>query len=118
MIFGIDDSKTIVVYGEYPNPSAARVVWTLMYYGHPNVKFLNVGYSHWQKSGFPINKQVAHAKKVTSTVKDSVDDKFICKNKSFYRADARMIKEKQNNPNVIIIDARPPQEHFQARIPG
>ncbi len=29
-----------------------------------------------------------------------------------------MIKEKQNDPNVIIIDARTPQEHFQARIPG
>ena len=29
-----------------------------------------------------------------------------------------MIKEKQHDPNVIIVDARTPQEHFQARIPG
>ena len=29
-----------------------------------------------------------------------------------------MIKEKQNDPNVVIVDARTPQEHFQARIPG
>jgi thiosulfate/3-mercaptopyruvate sulfurtransferase len=34
------------------------------------------------------------------------------------RADAQMIKEKQKDPNVLIIDARTPQEHFQARIPG
>jgi thiosulfate/3-mercaptopyruvate sulfurtransferase len=115
---GIDDSKTVVVYGEYPDPSAARVVWTLMYYGHPNVKLLNVGYSHWQKSGFPINKQIAYVKKVASTIKDSVDDKFIAKTNHFIRADAYMIKEKQNDPNVVIIDARTPQEHFQARIPG
>ena len=29
-----------------------------------------------------------------------------------------VIKEKQNDPNVVIVDARTPQEHFQARIPG
>ena len=27
-----------------------------------------------------------------------------------------MIKEKQNDAGVIIVDARTPQEHFQARI--
>ena len=32
---GIDDSKIVIVYGEYGDPSAARVVWTLMYHGHP-----------------------------------------------------------------------------------
>jgi thiosulfate/3-mercaptopyruvate sulfurtransferase len=31
---GIDNSKTVVVYGEYGDPSAARVVWTLIYHGH------------------------------------------------------------------------------------
>ncbi|MDW0223580.1 MAG: rhodanese-like domain-containing protein, partial [Nitrososphaeraceae archaeon] len=33
----IDDRKTVVVYSEHGDPSAVRVVWTLMYYGHPNV---------------------------------------------------------------------------------
>lgn len=115
---GIDDSKKVVVYGEYPDPSAARVVWTLMYYGHANVNLLNVGYDQWQKKGFPIDRQVTHIKKVISTVKDSVDGEFIAKTNYSIRADARMIKEKQNDPNVIIIDARTPQEHLQARIPG
>lgn len=116
---GIDDSKMVVVYGEYPDPSAARVVWTLMYYGHPNVKLLNVGYSQWQKAGFPIDKKIVTTiKKMATTVKNHVNDKFIPKTNPSIRADASMIKEKQNDPNVIIIDARTPQEHFQARIPG
>src|SRR5436309_6890443 len=34
---GIDDSKTVMVYSESVDPSAARIVWTLMYYGHTNV---------------------------------------------------------------------------------
>jgi thiosulfate/3-mercaptopyruvate sulfurtransferase len=107
---GIDDSKIVVVYGEYPDPSAARIVWTLIYYGHPNVKLLEVGYDHWKKAGLPITKQDP-----TTT---SSDVNFIAKINSNTRADAQMIKEKQNDPNVVIIDARTPQEHFQARIPG
>ena len=35
---GINDSKIVVVYGEYKDPSAARIVWTLMYNGHSNTK--------------------------------------------------------------------------------
>src|ERR671930_1917876 len=56
---GIDRSKSIVVvYGEYLDPSAARIVWTLMYHGHPNVKLLDVGYSNWQKAGLPITREI------------------------------------------------------------
>src|SRR4030095_12555338 len=29
---GIDDRKIVVVYGEYMDPSAARIAWTLMYH--------------------------------------------------------------------------------------
>ena len=47
---GIDNSKTVVVYGEYGDPSAARVVWTLIYHGHTNVKLLDIGFSQWQKA--------------------------------------------------------------------
>jgi thiosulfate/3-mercaptopyruvate sulfurtransferase len=112
---GIDDSKAVVVYGEYPDPSAARIVWTLIHYGHPNAKLLDVGYSHWQKAGFPTTKQIS-----TTTQKPTAeaDVKFIAKINPTIRADAQLIKEKQNDPNVVIVDARTPQEHFQARIPG
>src|SRR5919109_1903627 len=55
---GIDDSKTVIVYGEYGDPSAARVVWTLMYHGHPNVKLLDIGFSQWQKARLPITRKI------------------------------------------------------------
>nr|MBA3750797.1 sulfurtransferase [Nitrosopumilus sp.] len=113
---GIDDSKLVVVYGEYPDPSAARIVWTLIYYGHSNAKLLDVGFDQWQKAGLPITKQspITTVNQTTS----ATDVNFIAKINSSTRADAQMIKEKQNDPNVVIIDARTPQEHFQARIPG
>lgn len=121
---GIEDSKTVVVYGEYPDPSATRIVWTLIYYGHPNVKLLDVGYSQWQKAGLPISLQVQTTTKKTiptvpAAASDSdIDVNFVAKIDPTIRADAQMIKEKQHDPNVIIVDARTPQEHFQARIPG
>jgi len=107
---GIDNSKTVVVYGEYGDPSAARVVWTLMYHGHPNVKLLDIGFSQCQKAGLPITRQI---------LPPSVVAQFKSKINSTIRADAELIKEaKQNDPNVVIVDARTLQEHFQARIPG
>jgi thiosulfate/3-mercaptopyruvate sulfurtransferase len=107
---GIDNSKIVVVYGEYGDPSAARVVWTLMYHGHPNVKLLDIGFSQWHKDGLPITRKI---------LPSSAAAQFESKINSTIRADAELIKEaKQNDPNVIIVDARTPQEHFQARIPG
>jgi thiosulfate/3-mercaptopyruvate sulfurtransferase len=107
---GIDDSKIVIVYGEYGDPSAARVVWTLMYHGHPNVKLLDIGFSQWQKAELPTTRQIPTQKPSTSLFKSKIN--------STIRADAEMIKAKQSDPNVIIVDARTPQEHFQARIPG
>jgi thiosulfate/3-mercaptopyruvate sulfurtransferase len=107
---GIDNSKTVVVYGEYGDPSAARVVWTLMYHGHPNVKLLDIGFSQWQKAGLPITRKI---------LPPAAAAQFKSKINSTIRADAELIKEaKQNDPNVVIIDARTLKEHFQARIPG
>jgi thiosulfate/3-mercaptopyruvate sulfurtransferase len=107
---GIDDSKIVIVYGEYGDPSAARVVWTLMYHGHSNVKLLDIGFSQWQKAGVPTTRQIPTQKPSTSIFKSKIN--------STIRADAEIIKAKQSDPNVIIVDARTPQEHFQARIPG
>lgn len=104
---GINDSKIVVVYGEYKDPSAARIVWTLTYHGHPNTKLLDIGFSTWQKAGLPISRAIPpinHAK-------------FISKPNPAIRADAEMIKLKQNDTNTIIVDSRTPQEHMQARIP-
>lgn len=107
---GIDDSKTVIVYGEYGDPSAARVVWTLMYHGHPNVKLLDIGFRQWHKAGLPTTRQIPTQKPSTSLFKSKINCTI--------RADAEIIKTKQSDPNVIIVDARTAQEHFQARIPG
>ena len=107
---GIDDSKIVVVYGEYKDPSAARIVWTLMYHGHPNTKLLDIGFDMWQRARLPISR--AAPSNILTPVQ------FKSKPNSSIRADSDMIRAKQTDPNIVIVDARTPQEHMQARIPG
>jgi thiosulfate/3-mercaptopyruvate sulfurtransferase len=111
---GIDDRKIVVVYGEYMDPSAARIAWTLMYHGHSNVKILDVGLKEWQKSGLPVTRQISTQKHLIKNVH------FKSKINSMIRADADIIKaiQLQNHSSTVIVDARTPMEHMQARIPG
>ena len=107
---GIDDSKIVVVYGEYMDPSSARIAWTLMYHGHPDTKLLDIGFNMWQNEGLPISRDVpSHI---------NIPIQFKSKPNHSIRADSDMIKAKQTDPNIVIVDARTPQEHMQARIPG
>jgi thiosulfate/3-mercaptopyruvate sulfurtransferase len=113
---GIDDSKIVVVYGEYMDPSAARIAWTLMYHGHTNIKILDIGLSEWQISGLPVTRQI-------STLKEQLNKNVHFKSKinPTIRADADMIKARQqlqNQSSTVIVDARSPIEYMQARIPG
>ena len=120
---GIDESKKVVVYGESIDPSAGRIVWTLMYHGHPDVKLLDISFSQWQKAGFPVTRELVPAQrqeeKAAAPIESGVGPpRFKSKVNPTIRAEADYIKTKQVDPNVLIIDARTPQEHFQARIPG
>ena len=103
-----------MVYGEYMDPSAARIAWTLMYHGHSNVKILDVGLNEWQKSGLPVTRQISNQKRSNENVH------FKSKINSMIRADADIIKAKQlqNHSSTVVIDARTSTEHMQARIPG
>jgi thiosulfate/3-mercaptopyruvate sulfurtransferase len=103
----------VVVYGEYPDPSLARIVWTLIYFGHKNVKILDIGFENWLQSGYPMTKDF------NSKNAETISDRgFVARIQATEKADAQFINEVKDKPETIIIDTRTPQEHFQARIPG
>jgi len=110
---GINASKNVVVYGEIVDPSAARIVWTLMYHGHLSVRLLDIGFTQWVQRGYPVTRQLNPSQLST---KDA--PQFKSKINPTIRAEAEYIKAKQIDSNVVVIDARTPQEHSQARIPG
>jgi thiosulfate/3-mercaptopyruvate sulfurtransferase len=103
---GIDDSKTVVICGEYLDPSAARISWTLLYFGHDKTKILDIGMRVWQKKGLPITRDIP---KLTTT-------HFVPKVNSLIRIEAEELYKKIDT--AIIIDARSPQEFMAGRIPN
>ncbi len=116
---GIENSKDVIVYGEASDPSVGRIVWTLMYYGHNNVQVLEIGFNKWLQLGYPVTRDVP-VPPGTKAAEGNISPQLRFKPKTIQaiRADAEYIKQKLEDPSIIILDARTPQEHFQARIPG
>ena len=50
---GVTKDKTVVFYDEVSGMSAARGVWTLMYFSHPNTFMLDGGFKKWKSLGLP-----------------------------------------------------------------
>ena len=48
---GIDADTTVVIYDADTGIDAARLFWTLEYYGHQDVRLLNGGWGAWQRIG-------------------------------------------------------------------
>lgn len=54
---GIDAGAKVVVYDDVSNPDAARIWWTLRYFGAGDVRLLNGGWKAWKSAGFATNSE-------------------------------------------------------------
>jgi thiosulfate/3-mercaptopyruvate sulfurtransferase len=52
---GLRNQVIAVVYGAPPEYNAARIAWSLRYYGHPEVRYLDGGYAAWVDSGGAVD---------------------------------------------------------------
>lgn len=101
---GINESKTVVICGDYLDPSAARIAWTLLYFGHDKTKILDIGIRTWHKKELPTTRDVTKP----------IPTKFIPKVNSSIRIEAEELYKKIDT--AVIIDARSPQEFMAGRI--
>jgi len=62
---GVSASKEVVFYENNSGMRAARGLWFLEYYGHPNVKMLDGGFQAWKAAGAPITTESAPPKAAT-----------------------------------------------------
>jgi thiosulfate/3-mercaptopyruvate sulfurtransferase len=62
---GVSEEKEVIFYEENSGMRAARGVWFLEYYGHPNVRMLDGGYQAWTAAGAPITTD-AHPPKAAT----------------------------------------------------
>ena len=59
---GVSESKEVVFYEDNSGMRAARGLWFLEYYGHPNVKMLDGGFRAWKAAGAPVTSDATPPK--------------------------------------------------------
>jgi thiosulfate/3-mercaptopyruvate sulfurtransferase len=62
---GVSETKEVVFYEDNSGMRAARGVWFLEYYGHPNVKMLDGGFHAWKAAGAPVTSEATVPKAAT-----------------------------------------------------
>ncbi|MEM9067710.1 MAG: rhodanese-like domain-containing protein [Myxococcota bacterium] len=103
---GIDRDAHVVVYGESVTTTPARLVWTLEYFGHERVSFLDGGFAAWAG---PTESGASSAPATTYGI-DAVVSRV--------RVSADIVLESLADERFNLIDARSSAEYNAGRIPG
>ncbi len=103
---GINNSKTVVLIGDSMDPSAARIAWTFLYFGHEKTCLLDANIMDLQRNGFELTKRLFIPESTT----------FTPKTHSKIRIESDYLKENLNN--FVILDARTPQEFIGGHLPN
>ena len=93
---GVEDSHTIVFYGDFTDMCAARGFWFAEFLGHSDVHILDGGFKHWINGGFPT----------TTGGKVPKPSKFKFKAVKERVATYADVLEAIDCPNSVIIDTR------------
>jgi len=96
---GVSNDKKVVFYDDISGMLAARGVWLLMYFSHPNSLMLDGGIKKWKNENLPLETKPNHYK----------PSKFSGKINAELIAGFEFIKENLNN--LKIIDARSKEEY-------
>src|SRR3982751_2756076 len=56
---GVSESKEVVFYEENSGMRAARGLWFMEYFGHPNARMLDGGVTAWKARGLPVTTEAA-----------------------------------------------------------
>jgi thiosulfate/3-mercaptopyruvate sulfurtransferase len=103
---GVSESKEVVFYGANSDMRAARGVWFLEYYGHPNVKMLDGGMQAWKAAGGAVTTDAVAPKGATFRIVERRD----------VLATVDDVLQSLNKANVAILDTRSEGEHLGTHV--
>lgn len=110
---GLRNGSIAIVYGVPFEYDPARVVWTLHYYGHGDVRYLDGGYDAWMDAGGSIDTE-------PPTV-DATDYAITDLNEELRVTGAQVLSElgdaPYDMPSTQLVDARSLAEYEAGRIP-
>jgi len=98
---GVSEAKEVIFYGDNSDMRAARGLWFLEYYGHPNVKMLDGGFKAWQAAGAPVVTDTAAPKEAKFKISERRD----------VLATADDVLRSLARKDIAILDTRSEGEH-------
>jgi len=103
---GVSENKEVVFYEDNSGMRAARGVWFLEFYGHPNGKILDGGFKAWQAAGAPVSTEADIPKAAAFKVNERRD----------VLATAGDVLRSLNKKDVAILDTRSAGEYFGTHV--
>jgi thiosulfate/3-mercaptopyruvate sulfurtransferase len=104
---GIDKNTRVVLYDDKGGFHAARLFWMLDYFGHRHASILNGGIQKWTADGYKLSRDRVEVKPAQFTPTPS----------ERRSASADWLLEHRDDPNVLVIDVRPPALRLKGHIP-
>ncbi len=98
---GIDESKTVVLYGDKNNWWAAYALWVFKLFGFENIRLLDGGRAKWEAEGRPMNSERPSFPRTSYDAPPRSDEKIRA-----FSGDA-LAQSKAAKP---LVDVRSPQE--------
>ena len=103
---GVSESKEVVFYEENSGMRAARGLWFMEYFGHPNARMLDGGVKAWKARGLPVTTEVASPRAATFKTNERRD----------VLATADDVLHGLNKPDVAVLDTRSRSEHLGTQV--
>ena len=103
---GVSEAKEVVFYEDNSGMRAARGLWFLEYYGHPNVKMLDGGFRAWKAAGAPVTTEAATPKAATFKIDERRD----------VLATADDVLQSLNKKEKTILDTRSQGEYLGTHV--
>jgi thiosulfate/3-mercaptopyruvate sulfurtransferase len=104
---GVTRESHIVIYDDFGGNQATRLFWALDYLGHPRVSVLQGGFELWQQQGRPTSREITTPK--TARYQSGPRPDRV--------ADQTWILKRLDDPSIVLVDARSPEE-FDGEVPG
>ncbi|WP_404788970.1 sulfurtransferase [Altericista sp. CCNU0014] len=104
---GITAATKVVAYDDSRFAFAARLWWLLRYMGHDRAAVLDGGFAAYRAAGLPV----------TSEIPAERSGQFVPKLKPEWVVDRMGVRQRQNQPNVKLVDSREGERYRGEREP-
>jgi len=111
---GLRNDSIALVYGEPLEYDPARIVWTLRYYGHADVRYLDGGYPAWVEAGGAVAVEPPTTEASDYVITDTNENLRVTGDWVL----SELGDAPYDMPSIQLVDARSPGEYGDGRIPS